>query len=300
MSGMIAILAGFFVVGCEETPTDVVDDRPDAPTNLEAVSLSATSVGLRWVGAVPVGSHYHVSWTNATGTSIGEKEVEEAVSTTIEGLVAGTEYTFTVVFENAAGDQSLATTINWAPANRYTEDAQAGGILRIYAKSVSGKGSGIVIQQTGAYNALTSAAGGADLPRIHLIADVGATTIKIGAPKSFTDFTQVANFRDDVQISDAVDTEVDAATGLNGWYRSASLESLFATNNVGQFTIPDQTATGKGAAFAARWGTAGSYRYARVYIVPKNNKFVQLDNNNDPFIEVQISYQPTAGIPFAK
>ncbi len=300
MSGMIAILAGFFVVGCEETPTTVVDDRPDAPTNLEAVSLSATSVGLKWVGAVPTGFKYHVSWTNVGGSSTGEKTVTtEPLSTVVEGLTAGTEYTFSVVFENAAGDQSLATTINWAPANRYTQDGAA--VIRIYEKAApTGKGSGLILDPALGGPKNQSVASG-DLANIQLAADVQGNTFSIGpakAPEFETVFANWASFPNNVQISD----DYYPATSLDTWYSTSSLASLFTTNSKNAFvSVPNQLADSKGMAFAVRIGTGtpNTFKYARVLVVPDaSGLLVRNDGNN--YVVLHVSFQNTAGIPFAK
>lgn len=302
MGGMIAALAAFFVVGCNENPDDPGDGNGDdvaAVTNLGAVSLSSTSVGLAWDASTTTGATYKVEWMDGS-TSVGSKDVS-TTSTTIDALTAGKAYVFTVTAVDADDNESDAVSVTWAPAARYTDDKNAGGILRIYARSVSGKGSGIVVQNDGAYNALTAATQSDQaLGMIHLIADVGSNSIRIGAPESFTDFAAVAKFRKDVQISDNYYT-LSPAIGLDGWYNDAPLTTLFTTNNKGNFTIADQQTGNAGAAFVARWGATGSERYARVFILPgSNGKLVQTDTNGDPFIEIQISYQSTAGVPYAK
>lgn len=296
MSGLIAALAGFFVVGCNENPDDPGnggdDDSAAAVTNLAAVSLgTAGSVGLVWDASTTSGATYEVSWMTTGGTTIDSKTVT-GTSTTITGLTTGTRYTFTVVATASGVEDSDPVSIEWSPANRYVNDRDAGGILRVYARSVSGKGSGIVVQQDGAYNALT-AVGSPGLNMIHLIADVGTNSIRIGAPVSFTDFSAHASFRTDVELSDNY-YELAPSIGLDGWYNEDPLNVLFATNNEGNFIIPDQLTGGAGAAFVARWGNPGSERYARIFVLPgSNGKLVQFDSSNDPFIELQISYQPT-------
>lgn len=308
MSGLIAALAGFFVVGCNENPDDPGtgndDDTAAAASGLAAVSLAEVgAVGLAWEASTTTGATYKVSWKTSGSTAVLGTENVTGTSTKITGLTAGTKYTFTVVASATGAVDSDPVSIEWAPASRYTEDKTAGGIIRIYARSVVGKGSGIVIQSDGAYNALTAASQSDQaFGMIHLIADVGASgsNIRIGAPESFTDFAAVAKFRKDVQISDNYYT-LSPAIGLDGWYSEDPLTALFTTNNKGNFTIADQQTGGAGVAFAARWGTAGSERYARIFVLPgANGKLIQTDSGQDPFIEIQISYQPTAGVPYAK
>ena len=300
MSGLIMALAGFFVVGCNENPDDPNDPNPDEvapPTGLMAVSMDG-AVMLKWTASADADT-YVVTWDDGT-TELSTEDITYT-EYKVEGLTNGTVYTFSVVAVDAAAEESDAATISWAAALRYTNDRDKGGILRIYARSVPSpdKGTGIVIQQTGAFNASVGPTS-AFLSQIQLIADVQSNFVRIGAPKSFTEFGQVAQFRNDVQISDNY-VELSPTVGLDGWYNSASLEGLFTTNNTSNFNIQDQLSAGAGAAFAMRWGTAGSYRYARVFVVPgANGKLVQTDNEGDPFVEIRISYQSAQGVPYAK
>ncbi|MCE2502716.1 MAG: hypothetical protein J4G05_01465 [Chlorobi bacterium] len=317
MSGLIALLAGFYVVGCNENPIDpdppTVDPDPptvEPATGLQAVSLGAESVGLKWNASTTSGVTYKVSWIdNAATPSEGDFNVGTDTETTVEGLNGGPVYTFTVVAvvvevdttnNDTTNNESEAATIDWAPADRYINDREKGGIIRIYARSVpsANKGTGVVIQQDGAFNASVGASS-QFLSQIHLIADVQANSILIGAPESFDDFDQHSQFRTDVQISDD-SVELDPAVGLDGWYNSASLDNLFGMQSTGKFTISDQFTGGVGVAFAMRWGN-NPFRYARIFVVPgSDGKLVQRDTDDDPFIEIRISNQTDQGIPYAK
>ena len=299
-AALLAAFAGLTVVGCNENDPNEPDPDTVAPaTNVEAVSLNATDIGLQWTASTTANATYEVTATDPTGTEVGTVTIT-GTTAVVTGLTDGTTYTFSVVAV-VGTDKSDAATVIWSPAVRLTSDAKVTGAIRIYSKAVVGKGSGIVIDGTGAYNASVAGtpANNPDLAKIKLIADLDlvASTIRIGAPESFTDFTNVANFRTDVQISDAT----SPSTGLDTWYRSASLEGLFATGNTGNFDLQDAQTGGSGVAFAVRWGQAGSYKYARVYMVPgSNGNLIQMDSNQDEYVEIQISYQSVAGVPYAK
>lgn len=302
MSGLIAILAGFFVVGCEETPSDPVDTRPDAPTDLEAVTLSESSVGLRWVGAIPTGSKYDISWTNSDGSSTGEGTVNEATAYTVSGLTNGVEYTFSVTFVNSDGDESLPTTINWAPAPRYTADGDGSvAVIRIYEKAApTGKGSGLILDPALGGPSNESVATGV-LANIQLAADVQGNTFSIGpskAPEFETVFANWDEFPNNVQVSD----DYYLATSLDTWYSNASLAGLFTENSKNAFiSVPNQLQNSQGMAFAVRIGTGtpNVFKYARVLVVPDTNGLlVRNDGNN--YVVLHISFQSTAGLPFAK
>lgn len=289
-------LAGMFVVGCNENPGDT---DPDPTTVAPATALMAESmdgaVALKWTASADAES-YTVTWSDGSATG---KQTATGVTDTevmIDELTNGTTYTFEVIAVDADDEESAAATISWAPAARYESDVKNSGTLRLYPRSVAGKGSGIVIQQTGAYTA-SVAAGSPDLGQIHLIGDITSSTISIGVPKSFTNLTQQPSFRSDVQISD---TYVEVAS-LDNWYNSASLENLFTSNSQSNFSVGDKLPGGLGMAFAMRWGTAGSYKYSRIFVVPSSTgNLVQFDAGGDPYIEVQISYQGVNGVPYAK
>ena len=305
MSGMIAILAGFFVVGCEETPSDPVDTRPDAPTDLEAVTLSETSVGLRWVGAIPTGSKYDISWTNSDGSSTGEGTVNEATAYTVNGLTNGVEYTFSVTFVNSDGDESLPTTINWAPAPRYTEDAKiSNAVIRIYEKdapSTAGFGSGLILDPALGGPANQSVANG-DLANIQLAADVQGNTFSIGpskAPEFETVFANWDDFPNNVQVSD----DYYLTTSLDDWYSNASLAGLFTENSKNAFIdVPNQLQNNQAMAFAVRIGTGtpNVFQYARVLVVPDGTGLLVRNDGQYDYVVLNISFQGTAGLPFAK
>ena len=299
MSGMIAILAGFFVVGCEETPSTPTGNGVDAPTDLEAVTLGATSVGLKWVGAVPVGSRYDVSWTNADGTSTGEKSVNEAVSTTVEGLTAGVEYTFSVVFVNADGDASLATTINWAGATRYPV---AGSTVEINMYEFdSDNGSGLILDgATGPENASMSA-NNPNLGEVQLAFFLNSDgTFSIGPSFGYpsTTFANADGTDPNVIVSDQIFT----TPSLDDWYLASSLTSLLTQNSQNIFdNLAAARTDGAGYAFVVRIGSdAASYHFARVFIKPDSNGNFINGVAPNRFISLEISYQNTVNLPFAK
>ena len=313
-AAVIAAMAGMTVVGCNENDPgpnpDPGDDDIAAVTNLEAVSLSETSVGLRWTASTTTGvDEYRIDVRGAGGTSMMMDTVAAGTTNlTIDGLTAGVIYTFGVTAVEtdvlSSDDLSAETTVMWSPAERINTDSKVTTSLRLYPRSVSGKGSGIVMTSNGAYNA-SVAGSGADIGMIQLIADVASngSTFTIGNPKAaeFNAFSNFANFRSDVEVSDA-SAEIDPATGLNGWYRSESLEGLFGAGAATKsFTFGDKLSSNNGVGFAVRWGAAGAKRYARVYVVPgANGMLIQTDGGGDRYVEVRISYQDQAGVPYAK
>ncbi len=312
-AAVIAAMAGMTVVGCNENDPNEPDPGTggvNPVTNLEAVSLDATSVGLRWTASTTTGiDEYRISVKNPAGVEIMKDTLDAAVTNaTIANLTAGTIYTFGVTAVEtdvlSADDLSTEATVMWSPAARINQDSKVTTSLRVYPRSVVGKGSGIVVEAAGAYNA-SVAGSGADIAKIVLIADVAdnGSTFTIGNPKAtaFSAFTNFANFRGDVEVSDA-SAEIDPATGLNGWYRSTSLEGLFgAGSGTKSFTFGDKLSSNNGVGFAIRWGAAGAMKYARVYVVPSSTgSLIQTDPGGDKYVEIRISYQDSPNVPYAK
>lgn len=306
-AAFIAAFAGMAMIGCNENPDDPGPGGDDVnpATNLEAVSLSSTEVGLNWTASTTAGvDEYRVSVRGPNGNEKTSVTVA-GTNTTISDLTAGTIYTFgvtAVATDVASGDdESTETTVVWSPAQRITSDSREPGTLRIYPQTVSGKGSGIVITSNGAYNALVGGtpSTGSDHGIIQLIADlnVGAATFTIGAPKAFTQYANHAAFRSDVQVSD----DTYSIASLDTWYNGSSLDGLFSTSNTGFFTLQDAQSGGQNVGLAIRWGSPGQYRYARVMVVAASNgNLIKNDSNGDPYIEIQFSYQDAPGVPYAK
>lgn len=306
MSGMIAALAAFFVVGCNENVGDPDDNNDDvaAATSLKAVSLSATSVGLSWAASTTTGATYKVSWANGS-TSVGSADVSTTTHT-VSGLTEGTAYVFTVVAVDADDNESDPVTVTWAPAARYTNDQDAGGVIRIYERSApTGKGTGLVLTPDldGPRNVSVAGTIGTnpDLANVHLIADVnaGTGTFTIGPSKAsaFDDFTNYSLFPNNVQVSD----NYVVTSGLDNWYESASLANMFTTNNKEAFVIQNQQTGNQGVGFAVRMGTgvSGQFRYARIFVVPgASGQLIQNDGNN--YVVLHVSFQNVAGVPYAK
>lgn len=95
------------------TKADIVDTKPNAPTNLTGFSDSSSSIALDWDPPSPnIADHYNVFF--ADGTFIKEAGADFAF---ITGLASNTEYTFYVTAVNTAGesDSSNSVTIRTLP-----------------------------------------------------------------------------------------------------------------------------------------------------------------------------------------
>ncbi|MGE3801895.1 MAG: fibronectin type III domain-containing protein [Candidatus Kapaibacterium sp.] len=298
MSGLIMAFAGMFAVGCNENPVDNPDPDPttvEPATGLQALSKNG-AVMLQWTASTTTGVTYTVEY-NEKGSTDKTTLTDATSPLEVTSLTNGTIYEFSVTAVKGT-ESSTAATIEWAPADRYTTDTDPGSaVLRIYEKSApTGKGSGLIIDPTKGGPSNESVANGV-IGNIQLVADVQGNQILIGpgnAPEFDGVFSNWGNFDNNVQVSD----NFEPTSGLNAWYLDSKLGDLFTTSRKSAYTIANQQSGNQGVAFAFRLGTAGNFRYGKVFIVPgTNGQLVQNDGNN--YIVLQISLQQP-NVPYAK
>lgn len=306
LTGAIA-LAGIVATGCNENPTDTPPN--DAPTDLQATSLSATEVGLRWNAPAGVtGASYVVEWT------VGGVTQDTSTSATmidLGGLTEGVEYTFSVTTMTTAGEGGM-TSIVWSPASRHTQTNLPGQLIRMYEfesdeesglnLSVNGKPTRVTLNRNATGQPLAQLAmyiGPRSLGRIDsvIIGPVYAIPeYKISAAGDFS--------RMDTNVFISAQTQLTPS--LDEWYLSAPLNTMIAAaSNVMAYTFIPATTGGNppgGHGFIVRTGTnAANYHYARVLIRPIGPGGVLVGGSHpNRYVELEISYQNAAGIPYAK
>lgn len=296
--GSLVVAAMSFATGCNENPIDNPPgngNAPNAPTALQAVSLSATSVGLKWTAPVDSGViTYRVSW-RASDNSTDSGSTDVAVpSATINNLGTSKGYIFSVRSVRS-GVASTAAQITWASAMRHGQTVS----LRLY-ETQSSLGSGLTIDPAlgGPKNVSVSASNpnpGAVQLAIYTTG-TSSNTFSIGAAYAFDEYRNVNAFDQNTFISDSS----YPAQSLDSWYGTSSIDTRIPTNgNVRAFDFPAAQTSGLGQGFYVRTGTAGNYHYARVFIKNVGGNLLQ-SSSQGRFIEVEISYQQTANLPYAK
>ncbi|MCC7437641.1 MAG: fibronectin type III domain-containing protein [Armatimonadetes bacterium] len=295
-----ALLATLVVGGCNEndTPTDPTPDpvAPKAVTNLLAVSLSETSVGLRWNSPVDTAlTGYEVSWKSTDGVDSGSATVAPATDTTENATVkVGKTYTFTVKTKRGT-TLSTGVSVTWAGAQQFSNDAaNAATTIRLYEKA-SSNGSGLTLDPSLGGPRNMSVATPSAAVQLGFIVDPAGKVV-IGAAYSFPEFKNVDKFDSNTYVS----TQSWVANGLSSWFLTQSLDKYIpADGNLRAFTF-DATVTGtSGQGFVARTGTTGNYHYARIFVNNVGGKLLQGTAPNR-YVELTISYQNTPNVPFAK
>lgn len=117
----IGVVAFFIFAGCNKdgdilTPADLAP-----PTNFTAVS-SNTKAMLNWTASPDAGSSDFAGYRIVTSNSanvVVDSNATTGTSYTVNGLVNGTTYTFTIRSVKNNGSVSQAVTILWGPTVRY-------------------------------------------------------------------------------------------------------------------------------------------------------------------------------------
>lgn len=271
-------LALVILVACDPV-TPVTVTVPNAVDSLKATSINAATVRLKWNASSTTNINgYRVTILNTvSGATIGTVNV---AGTTIDvnGLTAGTVYLFRVQ-TRTADTVSTAREIRWSPAVRVT--TMQGGAIRIY-ETASGFGSGLAIQGGTALN--LTVARGADWD--FGIETRSTDTLRIGSPGSLGYSSIVRAATADTRTGDQLYLNVD------------SLSQVFDTQvqmgSAGSFAIPLRTIT-KGLVLAIQT-RAGNF--AKIFVKSANNSLLQGTAPNR-YVEVEVSYQPVANVPYA-
>ncbi len=278
----VAVLAVFVIIACD-TPGTGPGTTVTVPTpadSLKATSISATTVRLKWNASTATSlTGYRVTILNtASGAVIGTTNASTATTFDVNGLTAGTVYLFRVQARNN-DTVSAAREIRWSPAVRVT--TMQGGAIRIY-ETASGFGSGLAIQGGTALN--LTVARGADWD--FGIETRNSDTLRIGSP-GWLGYASISRT-----------TSTDTRTGDQLYLNVDNLDQVFDTQvqmgAPGSFAIPIRTVT-RGLVLAIQT-RAGNF--AKIFIKATNNSLLQGTAPNR-YIEVEISYQPVANVPYA-
>ncbi len=276
----LAALAILILVACDGgTGPGTTVTVPAAVDSLQATSINQTTVRLRWrASATAAVTGYRVTIVNtASGATIGTTNTTSTLFD-VTGLTAGTVYAFRIQ-SRTADTVSVAREIRWSPAVRVT--TMQGGAIRIY-ETASGFGSGLGIQGGTALNLTIARATEWDLG----IATRSADTLLFGSPGGLGYAALSGRMSNDTRTGDNLYLNVD------------SLNQVFDTQiqmgAPGAFTIPLRTITrGFVLAFQTRAGNFG-----KVFVKSANGVILQGTAPNR-YIEVEISYQPVANVPYA-
>jgi hypothetical protein len=256
---------------------------PDAVSNLQATSVDAGTVRLRWTGSsAATVTGYRIITVSTTG-SVVRTQTTLNTSLDVDSLTAGRIYTFKV--QTRTNDTvSAERTITWSPATRIRMAVSASGKVLLY-ESASTFGSGLSFQGGVAQNRQIVDAARWDIGLDTRANSAGQISFDIGSP-NMTSYSAFANNGGRKTIvSSSVYSTID------------SLNQVFDTQlNIGTVEqLITFTNANRGFVFACRTQDGN---YAKVFV--KANAGVLLQGiSPDRYVEVEISYQPVANVPFA-
>lgn len=286
---------------------------PDNASGLQAASLSMTSVGLQWTPSTTAGATYLVTYRKvgttgsadtAASATAGSPITISGNSATVTGLTVGA-YTFHV-YAMRSGLLSSGTSLVWAPATRFTHDAANPSVpLRMYEfRSLNGAGLIIDPAKGGPRNASLSASSPDPAGSISLaiFTEVPVPwTFDIGPAYAFLGFRNANKFDSSAYIS----RNGYSVSSLDDLHLSNNLDSYITSGgdqagNISAFNLPATTPDGKGVAFILRIGNGPNTHYARVLVKADDTGRLLRGTSPNRYVEVEISYQMVANLPFAK
>lgn len=286
INALLLALFAVVMVGCN-TNEDPVNPgtTPNPPSGLMATSVNATTVGLKWTAPTnPAATSYEVTATPTNGGTSVVKTFTTPVGS-VDGLVANTEYTFTVKSLNGTAKSTTGAVIKWAGATRYTTN------ITLY-ETASSNGSGLEFPSTGG---LRVAEGG----RWDICLDTRNVDDKpsfdIGSPtkSSYTDSTN--------KFPNGAPARITSIGKM--WGNVASLDNVYESVDLSQADVLKEglitfnTADAAGAPFAFVVKTA-SGNFAKVLVKASNGKLLQGTSPNR-YVDLEISYQSGANLPYA-
>lgn len=267
---------------------------PAPATALAANSKSATEVMLKWdasASAADFTVEYDiiVSAPGVDAFTFATAQFDE-LPYTVGDLTEGVEYLFEVKAKYQGGENlSDAVELNWSPATRF-EKMENTDPIHIFETS-SSRGSGLdLFNDDVAPKALT-----VDFMtawNMGLYTTGGVTIFGSASELNYSE----ANTAHGVEISDVY---YDNVENLNDIFASEALNN--GTFSAQAFNLADEMFKDKkNIVFIVRtMGQDGKYNYAKVMVLLGEAGFLQGDTPNR-YLELVISYQKTAGVPYAK
>lgn len=287
------LVFGLFMTSCDDTTTNPTEEPvkyPAAPTNLQATSVSETSIALKWtLSTSEADTDFKCYYLYVDGVKTGE-EIAKGVSTlTLTGLESKA-YNFALRSANTKDSVSTtAATITWATANRFENNIN-GNEIRVYI-TASDLGSGLdIFDATGL------------APKALKVASIAnwtvgletktANMIKFG-PAAALEYTAASTRT--VEMC----TTPEFAADLSDLYDSKALDQsrTFSTSYVDLAAL--NVTAGSHPIFILRETRADGVHYAKVLVKFMGGKFLQGDGDNQ-YIECVVSYQKLPNTPYAK
>lgn len=266
---------------------------PEPPVNLEATSLNSTSIKIKW-DLAPSDKNNWSAFKDyqlyVTPPPTNPVTIAKGVNVyTATGLTEGTVYTFTLKARYTNNKESTTgAIIQWSPATRFVT-TDNGEPIKVY-ETASSLGSGLQL-----YNAAGNA------PSVVTVANGGQWNLGLDTRTSGKLIFGPAKAIDYNYSSTPQTTEMN----VDNFFDVLSLDEVFDSQALDAGTLREETldlnsqnAT-NGFVFIVRAQNGSKWNYAKVHIKKVGGVILQGTAPNR-YIECNISYQMTAGVPYAK
>lgn len=285
-SALFAMLfLGFVAFGCNENddPITPSTNAPAAPTGLKATSKSATEVILKWntPAATPQTAGYELTVTPGGAAPI-QITTGTVTMLTVGSLTEGVTYTFSLKAKGTDNKMSAATTVKWSPAKR-------SGVLRLYSSKSTTFGSGLDLSNS------------SGVPEVLKIADGGKWDLAFDDKDETTTATIIAPgqslyVNNEFKFPNGDEAKKTLVSTLR-YSNASSLDDIFESEMLNAGTVEQGHKLNTTNSFAFVVKTKDG-NYAKVLVLANGGKLIQ-GSGNDTYIEVQVSYQSTAEVPYA-
>lgn len=300
---------GVFLAGCEDNTTNTpVRFIPAPPSNLMAVSLTDTSVRLKWTPS-PSESNaefkgYRVTVTSGTPTFNPPTLGKGQTIVDVLGLDAGKTYTFTVV-ANTNDTASSSISLQWAGAKRFRG-------IRAF-ETASTNGSGIRLLDSSNFTITNGTEWDVCLDTR---TDGGQVNWAFGSPRASTYTDEQGRFIRGAQAGQLAKATIifsDSTTqGFKPYFVVAdSLEAVFESQAIGsgkkqiQIMLENLQNQAKSVVLYAMVASDNSasppptqYRFAKILLKASGGSILQ-GNLPNRYVEIDYSIQTAVGVPYA-
>lgn len=274
----------------DDDPVGPVDNpKPSPVKNLVAASNGTNAITLSWTASDSSSSTLFDGYkiTVTSPTVMAPIDVAKGVTTyNLTGLQPDLAYTIQVEAKYTNGEYSTAVSTIWATANKFLVDYN-GVTIKLYSSNVSTQGSGLDF-----YDATEHA------PKMLRIADFEKWIIGF---EDKHDGKWMIGYPDSLDYSYVAHRDIGISALMNA--SSDNLNENFA-DKLDTYVYKMQTLNLYGATqnqmfFVRIKNDAGEYNYAKVIVLYKNGSILQSDDAGT-FIELVLSYQAKANLPYAK
>ena len=296
---LIALIA-ILIASCSDSTTGPQEDTrtPGKPDSAEATTTNDSTIRVRWKASIDENDSafagYIVKMTDENGTVTTDTVPKNYNPLQITGLDAGVIYTFEIsaLFKN--GKSSAATVVSWSPAYRFTTSADGLSTIKLY-ETASSLGSGVDAYDPETKGPKTLTVANGEFWTLGL--DTRNNKIIIASPSEISyNYPGTPGYTE-------ISKEFWDSPSLDIIYDSKALnydEEKFIPR---QITLNDSTVDVKSnLVLIIRTKESGEndWHYAKVMIKKDINGEWLQGNAPNRYVEVEISYQTKANVPYAK